>query len=120
IDNDTEGVVLLFDQFEEVLAHDPTDIKAKDEFFSTVASCLAKCEDGVPWLAVFSLREEFLAALDPYRRHFPNRLVSRYRLELLKFDATNEAIVGPAVDAVCGPAAAAGVEFHPSAVRKLI
>ena len=75
------GDVLIFDQFEEVLTVDPTDRDAKHAFFEQVGQAL---RDRNRW-ALFSMREEYVAALDPYLRPIPARFDRgrRYRLELL-------------------------------------
>ncbi len=99
--------VLVFDQFEEVLT-DATDEDARREFFAELGEAL---RDRSHW-AVFAMREDYLAALDPYLRHIPTRFRSRYRLDLLTADQ--------AVDAIVEPARAAGVEFAPDAARGLV
>jgi hypothetical protein len=100
--------VLVFDQFEDVLRIDPTDDAVKDAFFKDVGATLRAA--GVR--AVFSMREEYVAGLDPYLRHVPTRLASRFRLGLLGPEAAREA--------VCGPAEAVGVPFRPDAARELV
>ena len=90
------GDVLLFDQFEEVLTIDPSDREAKTAFFEQVGEAL---RDRNRW-ALFSIREEFVAALDPYLRPIPARFDKgrRYLLDLLGPDAAREAMQGPAAD----------------------
>jgi hypothetical protein len=103
-----DGTVLIFDQFEEILTVDPTDRLAKAEFFAQVGAAL---RDRRLW-ALFSMREEFLAMLDPYLRPVPTRLSNTYRLELL----------GPAAAmmAIQQPASKAGVDFTGAAANKLV
>jgi WD40 repeat protein len=84
--------VLIFDQFEEVLTADPTDRAAKDAFFRDLGQAL---RDRGLW-ALFSMREDFLAALDPYLRHVPTRFRTRFRLDLLSVDQALEAMRRPA------------------------
>ena len=90
------GDVLLFDQFEEVLTVDPGDRAAKQVFFEEVGAAL---RDRGRW-ALFSMREEFVAALDPYLRPIPARFDKgrRYHLDLLGPEAAREAMQGPAAD----------------------
>jgi WD40 repeat protein len=76
---DSRPKLLIFDQFEEILTHDPEDIERKREFFSQLGRAL---KDKNLW-AIFAIREEFLGSLDPYLHHLPTRLATRYRLELL-------------------------------------
>ncbi|MCB0152634.1 MAG: WD40 repeat domain-containing protein, partial [Caldilineaceae bacterium] len=90
------GDVLLFDQFEEVLTADPSDRTAKHDFFAQVGAVL---RDRNRW-ALFSMREEFVAALDSYLGPIPARFDKgrRYRLDLLGPDAAREAMQGPPAD----------------------
>ena len=101
-------IVLIFDQFEEILTMDPTDRAAKAEFFEQVGEAL---RDRRRW-ALFAMREEFVAGLDPYLRALPTRLHTTYRLELLGPRAAREAIQEPARQA--------GVEFADAAALKLV
>jgi len=100
--------VLIFDQFEEILTVDPTDRAAKDAFFAQVGTALRARHR---W-ALFAMREEYSAGLDPYLRPLPTRLHTTFRLELLGEDA--------ACLAMQRPARQAGVEFTDAAVRKLV
>ncbi|NNE11979.1 MAG: ATP-binding protein, partial [Ilumatobacter sp.] len=86
--------LLIFDQFEEVLTIDPSDVRGRREFFEEVGRLL----DHPNRRALFAIREEFLAALDPYRRHLLNSLDVRYRLDLLDARQAQDAIVKPAAD----------------------
>lgn len=109
---DQDGIpgneVLVFDQFEEVLSLDPTDEDAKREFFSQVGEALRAHR---LW-ALFAIREDHLAALEPYLRAVPTRLRTRYRLDLLTADEAFDAVVRPAQDA--------GVEFRAEAAHALV
>ncbi len=100
--------VLIFDQFEEILTVNAADLDAKTDFFVQVGQAL---RDRTRW-ALFSMREDFIAALDPYTRYLPTRLHTTFRLDLL----------GPvaAQDALQKPLKPLGVEFTPKAVRKLV
>ncbi len=106
--NEWHGDVLIFDQFEEILTVDPTDRDAKHEFFRQVGEVL---QDRQRW-ALFAMREEFLAGLDPYLRAIPTRFATTFRLELLGPDAARQAMQRPA--------AAQGVTFTDTAADKLI
>lgn len=100
--------VFIFDQFEEVLTADPTDEPAKHAFFKELGQTL---RDQDYW-ALFLMREDFLAALDPYLRHVPTRLRTRFRLDLLSADQ--------ALEAIRRPAERAGVDFTEEAARQLV
>jgi WD40 repeat protein len=99
--------VLIFDQFEEVLTADPTDEAAKHEFFRELGHTL---RDRNLW-ALFSMREDFLAKLDPYLRHVPTRLQARFRLDLLTVEQALEAMRRPAQPRV---------DFTAEAAQKLV
>ena len=102
--------VLIFDQFEEILTIDPADLETKREFFAQVGSAL---RDRGRW-AVFSMREDYIAGLDPYLRLIPTRLRTTYRLDLLDERAARQAIQKPV------QALRAGIEFTDSAAAKLV
>lgn len=100
--------VLIFDQFEEILTQDPTDQDAKTEFFQQVGKAL---EAPNRW-ALFSMRDDFVAALDPYLIWIPNHFSANFRLDMLTIKAAREAIQGPSTTA--------GVEFEDTAAEKLV
>ena len=100
--------VLVFDQFEEILTADPADLAAKEAFFAQVGAAL---QPRHRW-ALFAMREEHVAALDPYLHHIPTRLATTFRLGLLGHPA--------AKDAIQKPAAARRVAFTSPAADTLI
>ena len=100
--------LLIFDQFEEILTLDPTDQDGKADFFAQVGAVL---RDRNRW-AIFSLREDYVGALDPYLRPIPTRLSNRFRLDLLGIEAAQQAIRQPARDS--------GVDYASTAVTKLV
>ncbi len=124
----TEPQVLIFDQFEEVLTLRPADElgapesmtpaererlfdadrEAKQEFFAQVGAVLRNRRR---W-AVFAMREDYVASLDPYLAAVPTRLANTYRLDLLDRDE--------ALEAVCRPAESEGVQFATEAAAKLV
>jgi WD40 repeat protein len=99
--------VLIFDQFEEILTIDPNDQEGRTAFFAQVGEALRSRNR---W-ALFSMREDYIAALDPYLRSIPTRLASRYRLDLLGVDA--------ALQAIQNPPHSQGVDFDADAAIKL-
>jgi WD40 repeat protein len=103
-----DAEVLIFDQFEEVLTIDPTGLEAKQAFFAQLGLAL---RDRKRW-ALFSMREDYLAALDPYLRPVPTRFNNTFRLDLLGVDAALQAIQLPAIGT--------GVKFLDQAARKLV
>ena len=100
--------VLIFDQFEEILTLDPTDQAGKAAFFTQLGAAL---RDRNRW-ALITLREDYVAALDPYLRHIPTRLSNRFRLDLLGVNSARQAIQQPVKHS--------GVDFSQPAVDKLI
>ena len=70
------------DQFEEVITTNPVDHDAKVGFFADLGTTL---RDRSLW-ALFSMREDFVAELDPYARNVPTRFATRFRLDLLNVD----------------------------------
>jgi WD40 repeat protein len=107
IDRALDSVLLVFDQFEEILTIDPSQRAAKQAFFDQLGRAL---RDRSRW-ALFAIREEYVAALLPYGRSIPTRLATSFRLDLLSKEA--------AIEAICEPASEAGVEFERAAVEEL-
>jgi len=99
---------LIFDQFEEVLTIDPTDRTAKNAFFAKVGAAL---KNRNRW-ALFVMRTDYVAALEPYVRSVPTYFSNTFHLELLGEKAALEAIQQPARDA--------GGEFTDAAAAKLV
>ena len=108
LDGGYESEVLVFDQFEEILTIDPTDAAGKAAFFAQVGLAL---RDRSRW-ALFAMREDYMAALNPYLRPVPTRLRSTYRLDLLSAAAARQAIQKPA--------SSSGVVFMDEAATKLV
>ncbi len=108
LDHKPGNEVLLFDQFEEVITADPNDHAMKEEFFADIGVAL---RDRNLW-ALFAIREDFLAELDPYSRFVPTRFANRYRLDLLGVDQ--------ALDAMILPAADSGADFKRPAAEQLV
>jgi hypothetical protein len=100
--------VLIFDQFEEILTLAPNETKEKTEFFRQVGEALRAPRRR----ALFAIREEYVAALDPYVHWIPTRLAVRYALELLDAEG--------ACEAIAEPAKAAGVPFTQDALDTLV
>lgn len=100
--------VIVFDQFEEILTVQPADREAKMAFFTQIGTAL---RDRKRW-ALFAMREDYLAPLDPYLRPMPTRLSNRYRLDFLGPQA--------AMEAVQNPARSVGVDFTDNAALKLV
>jgi len=104
-DNDA---CLFFDQFEELFTLDPTDYDVKREFLDQLGIVL---RDRSIW-ALFAMREDFIAQLDPFVSLVPTRWSTRFRLDLLDVDAAKEAARRPALDA--------GATFSVEAANRLV
>lgn len=100
--------LLAFDQFEEILTLAPADKEDKETFFAQVGDVL---RDSERW-ALFSMREDFVAALDPFLECIPTRLSTTFRLDLL--DRKN------ALLAIQEPARNAGKKFTDEAAMQLV
>lgn len=103
----TKRIVLIFDQFEEILLLDPLDLNGKRVFFEQLGELLA---DERLW-ALFAIREDYVASLEPFVEAIPSRFAITYRLPLLEH--------GPALEAIQKPALAMGVTFANDAAAKL-
>lgn len=99
---------LLFDQFEELFTLDPTDYDKKEQFLDQLGLAL---RDRSRW-ALFAMREDFIARLDPYVERIPTRLETRFRLDQLGTEAARLA--------ARLPSEAAGVPFSKEAAAKLV
>lgn len=86
---------LVIDQFEEILSTHPEAWNKRKDFFLQ----LAKAMEADPYLwVVLSLREEYVAALDPYAQYLPGGLRARYYMQKMGVQAALEAIKGPVSD----------------------
>lgn len=85
-------VVVIFDQFEEVLTIEPLAVSTKQDFFAQLGVLLRDPQI----FALFLLREDYLAQLDPYADRVPTHFKNRFRIDLLGLAAAREAIVHPA------------------------
>jgi WD40 repeat protein len=102
-----DGVLLIFDQLEEILTADPTDVAAKESFFAQVGAALFARHR---W-ALFAIRDDYVGAIEPHLRPIPTQLGSRFRLDLLERKAALEAMQRPVL--------AAGASFSAAAAARL-
>lgn len=84
--------VLIFDQFEELFTSYPARWPEREKFFNQVNEALAR-DDFLR--ALFVIREDYLAQLDPYASLLPEQLRARFRLEPLRQAAALAAVKGP-------------------------
>lgn len=102
-------LVLIFDQFEELFTTHRDRWQEADGFFRQVREAL----DALPRLGVvFAMREDYVAALDPYAPLLPRRLRARFRMERLGPNGARAAVEEPARNA--------GHTFAPDAAEHLV
>ena len=101
--------LLILDQFEELFTTIPRRYEERADFVGQLQACLNE----YPQLSLLiSMREDFIAQLDSYTAQLPDRLRTRFRLELLGEEA--------AFEAVKQPASQGGVDFTDGAAHKLV
>ena len=96
--------LLIFDQFEELLTLNPLDIEEKRAFLDELGCLLAgnlpadggEPGDPIPLWALFAMREDRVAELEPYLDLLPTALAYRYRMDALALAEARVAIEQPA------------------------
>jgi WD40 repeat protein len=97
-DSKARPLVLIFDQFEELFTTHRDRWKDVRGFFEQVREAL----DEFPRLGVvFTMREDHVAAVDPYKPLFPRRLRAHFRMERLGSKGALAAVAEPALNAGC-------------------
>ncbi len=106
--------VAVFDQFEELFTLYPERWEERQRFFEQIRDALAK--DSL-LRVLFSMREDFIAELDPYAFCLPEKLRTRFRIERLNKRSALVAITQPlkAIASTNG-----GRSFAPGAAEELI
>jgi len=99
----------VIDQLEELFTAYPERWADRPAFFEDLAGAL---RDDPLLRVVLSIREDFLAQLDPYARLLPDGLRARYRLERLS--------AGAALRAAKAPARRAGRPFADGVAEQLV
>jgi hypothetical protein len=99
---------LVIDQFEEIITAHPGRWREREGFFRQLNQALL--DDPKLWV-VLSLREDYVASLDPYAELLFNRLRARFYMERMQ--------VAAALDAIRRPAELAGRPFAPGVAEKL-
>jgi hypothetical protein len=93
--------VIIFDQFEELFTSYPDRWEDRAKFFEQVRDAIegsgerGDAASNVPLRVVFSMREDYIAELDPYAPILQEKLRTRYRLERLRETASLSAIARP-------------------------
>jgi hypothetical protein len=101
--------VLIIDQFEEIFTAHPTYWEHRQQFFQQLRDAMEA--DPLLWV-IISMREDYLARVEPYAYILPGQLRTRFYLQPLKLSAAREAIELPA--------AQAGIPFAPGVAGKLV
>jgi len=84
--------LLIFDQFEEVFFAYPQHWQKRKEYFQQLGEAL---KTDLSAKAVFVLREDYIAELDPFSDEIPNAFGMRFRLERLTPKSALQAVTGP-------------------------
>jgi hypothetical protein len=90
--DDQSIFVLLIDQFEEIITTHPGSWQDRDDFFRQLNEAMAA--DPSLWV-VLTLREDFVAGLDPYAHLVFNNMRSRFYMQRMKAEAALEAVNKP-------------------------
>jgi WD40 repeat protein len=83
---------LIIDQFEELFSTHPEAWGKREDFFIQIAQAMK--DDPYLWV-VFVMREDYIAALDPYAHLLPNKLRTRYYMQRLSREAAINAVRKP-------------------------
>ncbi len=88
--------VLIIDQFEELLTTYPDRWPERAGFFEQLTAAMARHPN--LWV-VLTLREDYVAGLEPYSHLTPNRLRARFYMQRMNTEAAREAVERPAANA---------------------
>ena len=104
----TPRFALIIDQFEEIISAHAGRWREREGFFRQLDQALL---DNPNLWVVLTLREDYVAALDPYAPLLFNRLRARFYMERMQ--------VGNGLDAIRKPADLGGRPFAPGVAEKL-
>ncbi|MCE7983699.1 MAG: hypothetical protein DYG89_21195 [Caldilinea sp. CFX5] len=107
---DTAPTVLIIDQFEELITTHLDQWRQRAAFFTQLRA--AQMHFPNLWI-VLTMREDYIAALDPYTPLLPDRLRARFYMQRMSFQAALEAVQRPAADLGQRP-------FAPDAAHELV
>lgn len=85
-------MALIIDQFEEIFTTHPEAWNQRGPFFEQL--CDAMEADPYLWV-VLTMREDYVAALDPYAYLLPGRLQARFYMQRMGYQAAMEAVTRP-------------------------
>jgi hypothetical protein len=85
--------VLIVDQFEEIFTAHAGRWPEREDFFKQLDQAMAA--DPMLWV-VLTMREDYVANLDPYTHLIPGKLRARFYMQRMEHDAALEAVKNPA------------------------
>jgi len=85
--------VLIIDQFEELVTTHPQRWREREAFFQQLGDAMRA--DPLLWV-VLTLREDFIAPLDPFAHLVPGSLTNRFYMQRMGVDAALAAVKHPA------------------------
>ncbi|MBV7339227.1 SIR2 family protein [Chloroflexi bacterium TSY] len=100
--------VLIIDQFEELFTTHLNRWQDQAKFLRQLNQAMV--DDPLLWV-VLTLREDYIAALDPFALLFTDKMRARFYMERMDYDAALEAIMKPAAMEECA--------FTPKAAKAL-
>jgi WD40 repeat protein len=108
-DHQEPARVLIIDQFEEIVTSHLDRWTEREGFFQQLRQAINA--DPLLWV-VLTLREDYVAALDPYARLLPGKLRARFYMQRMGYQAAQQAIEKPARQA--------GRPFAPGVAETLV
>ena len=88
--------MLIIDQFEELLTTYPDRWQERAGFFEQLSAAMARHPN--LWV-VLTLREDYIAGLEPFSHLVPNRLRARFYMQRMGIESAREAVERPAANA---------------------
>jgi len=92
-DYESAPSVLIIDQFEEIITTSPEHWPQRADFFRQLDQAMAA--DPLLWV-VLTLREDYIAALEPYAYLLAGKLRARFYMQRMGYEAALEAVEQPA------------------------
>lgn len=106
---DQSPYVLIIDQFEEIITTHGEHWPQREAFFSQLDRAMR--DDPLLWV-VLTLREDYVAAVEPYASLLSDRLRARFYMQRMGVEA--------ALEAITRPAEAGGRPFAPGVAETLV
>jgi len=110
--NTSAPKLMVFDQFEELIHKEPSDIAPKKQFLRQLGRVL---ENPLYW-AIFAMRSEYVTDFDEYLDLIPTGLSSRFTLQLLSEKGAYDAITKPLLESE----GSAQISIEENAALKLV